>query len=433
MVTGTRVDRRDVAAPPPSGRDILLLAQIVDLVRTGVANTRPELEQATGLGRTVVNERLREGMDLGVLEEGGTAQAERGRPSRTVRFRSEAGLILSASFADNSVWAAVSDLDGTALLRSTADADVLQGPDVVLPIVHGQFESLLKRVAHGRSVWGVALGLPGPIDFTSGRMVAPPIMHGWDGYDVRGWFRNRYEAPVWVDNDDNLRAFGEWALDQPRDARDLLYVEIGEGIGSGLITGGRVHRGDTGAAGDIGHFRVTDDPTAVCRCGRTGCLAAVASGWGLSRILTAAAERGESPMLADLLARNGHILGLELRDAIAAGDPVTMAAVRRAARFTGLTVGGLVNFANPGTLVLGGTALLGSDVFFETFKAAVLEQAIELAAHDLVIRPSTADFEVGTVGGALLVARRLFRQDALQLWLAAGTPIGSAVRIQQLV
>jgi predicted NBD/HSP70 family sugar kinase len=429
-MTSTSADRRESA--PPSGRDILLLAQIVDLVRTGVANTRPELEQATGLGRTVVNERLREGMDLGILDEGGTAQAERGRPSRTVRFRSEAGVILSASFADNSVWAAASDLDGTALARISADADVLDGPDVVLPIVHEQFQALLKRVARGRSVWGVALGLPGPVDFASGRMVAPPIMHGWDGYDVRGWFRNRYEAPVWVDNDDNLCAFGEWAIDQPRNVRDLLYVEIGEGIGSGLVTDGRLHRGDTGAAGDIGHFRVTDDPTAVCRCGRVGCLAAVASGWGLSRILTAAAERGESPMLAELLAKEGRIAGHELNKAIVAGDDVTMAAVRRAARLTGLTVAGLVNFANPGTLVLGGSALQGSDVFFETFKAAVLEQTIELAARRLVIRPSTADFQVGTVGGALLVARRLFRQQALQLWLAAGTPIGSAVRIQQL-
>lgn len=430
-MTSTSLDRREGTAPP-SGRDILLLAQIVDLVRTGVANTRPDLEQATNLGRTVVNERLREGMDLGILEEGGTAQAERGRPSRTVRFRSEAGLILSAGFADNSVWACVSDLDGTSLARVSADADVLDGPDVVLPIVEEQFRTLLKRVARGRAVWGVALGLPGPVDFASGRMVAPPIMHGWDGYDVRGWFRNRYEAPVWVDNDDNLRAFGEWAMDQPHDQRDLLYVEIGEGIGSGLVTGGRLHRGDTGAAGDIGHFRVTEDPTALCRCGRTGCLAAVASGWGLSRILTAAAQRGESPMLADLLAREGRIAGHELAAAITAGDPVTMAAVRRAARLTGLTVAGLVNFANPGTLVLGGSSLRGTDVFFDTFKAAVLEQTIELAASRLVIRPSTADFEVGTVGGALLVVRRLFRQDALQLWLGAGTPIGSAVRIQQL-
>jgi predicted NBD/HSP70 family sugar kinase len=404
----------------------------VDLVRTGVANTRPELEQATGLGRTVVNERLREGMDLGILEEGGIASAERGRPSRTVRFRSEAGVILSAGFADNSVWAAISDLDGASLARASADADVLDGPDVVLPIVEKQFRTLLKRAGRGRSVWGVALGLPGPVDFATGRMVAPPIMHGWDGYDVRGWFRNRYEAPVWVDNDDNLRAFGEWTIDQPRDVRDLLYVEIGEGIGSGLVTGGRLHRGDTGAAGDIGHFRVTDDPTAVCRCGRVGCLAAVASGWGLSRILTAAAERGESAMLAGLLAQEGRIAGHELAKAIIAGDEVTMAAVRRAARLTGLTVAGLVNFANPGTLVLGGSALRGSDVFFETFKAAVLEQTIELAASRLVIRPSTAEFEVGTVGGALLVVRRLFRQDALHLWLAAGTPIGSAVRIQQL-
>jgi predicted NBD/HSP70 family sugar kinase len=430
-VTTASTDRRDAA--PPSGRDVLLLAQIVDLVRTGVAITRPDLEQATGLGRTVVNERLREGMDLGILEEGGVAQAERGRPSRTVRFRAEAGLILSAGFADNSVWVSVNDLDGTSLARTSADADVLDGPDVVLPVVEAQFQSLLKRTGRGRSVWGIALGLPGPVDFASGRMVAPPIMHGWDGFDVRGWFRNRYEAPVWVDNDDNLRAFGEWAVDQPHDVRDLLYVEIGEGIGSGLVTGGRLHRGDTGAAGDIGHFRVTDDPTAVCRCGRTGCLAAVASGWGLARILTEAAERGDSPLLAELLEREGRIAGLELAAAIAAEDPVTLDAVRNAARHAGLTVAGLVNFANPGTLVLGGSALRGTDVFFDTFKAAVLEQTIELAAQRLVIRPSSDEFEIGTVGGALLVVRRLFRPDAMQLWLGAGTPIGSAVRIQQLV
>ncbi|MDH2444870.1 ROK family protein [Amnibacterium sp. CER49] len=431
-MTSTNLDRREGAAPP-SGRDILLLAQIVDLIRTGVANTRPDLEQATSLGRTVVNERLREGMDLGILEEGGTAQAERGRPSRTVRFRAEAGLILSAGFADNALHAALSDLDGTALARSVADADVLDGPDVVLPVVQREFQALLKRAGRGRPVWGVALGLPGPVDFASGRMVAPPIMHGWDGYDVRGWFRNRYEAPVWVDNDDNLRAFGEWAIDQPDDVRDLLYVEIGEGIGSGFVTDGRLHRGDTGAAGDIGHFRVTDDPTAVCRCGRIGCLAAVASGWGLSRILTRAAERGESAMLAELLATEGRIAGHELAKAIAASEPVTMAAVRRAARLTGLTVAGLVNFANPGTLVLGGSALRGTDVFFDTFKAAVLEQTIELAARRLVIRPSTADFEIATLGGALLVARRLLHPQSLQLWLGAGTPIGSAVRIQELV
>lgn len=429
-MTSTSVDRRDAA--PPSGRDILLLAQIVDLVRTRVANTRPELEQATGLGRTVVNERLREGMDLGILEEGGTAPAERGRPSRTVRFRAEAGLILSASFVDSSLRAVASDLNGATLARADAEADVLDGPDAVLPVVHKAFQTLLRRLGRGRTVWGIALGLPGPVDFATGRMVAPPIMHGWDGYDVRGWFRSRYEAPVWVDNDDNLSAFGEWAIDQPNDVRDLLYVEIGEGIGSGLVTDGRLHRGDTGAAGDIGHFRVTDDPTAICRCGRVGCLAAVASGWGLSRILTEAAERGESPMLTAILREQGRITGFDVGRATTAGDPTTVEAVRRAAHLAGLTVAGVVNFANPGVLVVGGSALRGSTIFYDTFTAAVREQTIELAAHRLVIRPSSAEFEVGTLGGALLVTRRLFQPQALQLWLGAGTPIGSAVRLQEL-
>ncbi len=427
----TSADRRDWPAPP-SGRDILLLAQIVDLVRTGAAITRPDLEQVTGLGRTVVNERIREGVDLGILEEAGTTQAERGRPSRTVRFRSEAGLILSANFGEYSLFVSVSDLDGVALAHEEFETDVLQGPDVVLHAVNDHFQAMMKRVGRGREVWGIAIGLPGPVDFASGRMVKPPIMHGWDGYDVRGWFRSRYEAPVWVDNDVNLMAFGEWSRGEPREYRDLLFVKVATGIGSGLVTGGRLHRGDTGAAGDIGHVRVTDDPTAICRCGKVGCLAAVATAWALDRTLTAAAERGESPVLAERLAEHGRLTGLDIGHAVAQGDPAAVAAVKETGRITGVTIAGIVNFANPGVLVLGGGAVRESPVFFEAFREAVLDQAIELASSRLVIRRASLDFEEGSIGGALLVARRLFRPQSLQLWLAAGTPIGSAVRIQEL-
>ncbi|SFO60931.1 Sugar kinase of the NBD/HSP70 family, may contain an N-terminal HTH domain [Geodermatophilus obscurus] len=415
---------------PPSARDVLVLAQIVDLVRTGVAVTRPELESATGLGRTVVNERLREGIDLGVLAEvHPLGTGSRGRPSRAVRLRTEAGLVLSASLGAVSLHAAVSDLAGTELAHRFERIDVQDGPEAVLRRVEVQFAELLAAVPE-RPVWGIAIGLPGPVDVASGRVTAPPMMPGWDGMDVRGRFAARYAAPVFVDNEVNLMALGEWERGIPRDRRDLLFVKVATGVGSALVTGGRLHRGDSGAAGDIGHVRVTDDPTALCRCRKTGCLEAVAGGWALIRQLTAYARADRTPILAECLARTGRITGEDIGAATAAGDEVARAAVARAGRITGTAIAGIVNFANPGTLVLGGGVLRSGPLFFEAFERAVFEGTIELAARTLSIRTSSLDPREGTTGGALLVSDALFRPSALPLWLASGSPLGAAPQLQ---
>ncbi|MGY1686567.1 ROK family protein [Geodermatophilus sp. SYSU D00867] len=415
---------------PPSARDVLVLAQIVDLVRTGVAVTRPELEAVTGLGRTVVNDRLREGVDLGVLAEvDPLATGSRGRPSRAVRLRTEAGLVLSASLGAVSLHAAVSDLAGTGLAHRFERIDVRDGPERVLSRVEALFGDLLAAVPQ-RPVWGVAVGLPGPVDVATGRVIAPPMMPGWDGADVRNRFGVRYDAPVWVDNEVNLMALGEWERGTPRERRDLLFVKVATGIGSALVTGGRLHRGDSGAAGDIGHVRVTDDPSAVCRCGKTGCLEAVAGGWALVRRLTGEARAGRSPVLAECLARTGRITGEDIGAATAAGDEAARAAVARAGRVTGTAVAGIVNFANPGTLVLGGGVLRSGPQFFAEFERAVYDGAIELAARALTVRTSSLDPREGTTGGALLVVDALFRPSVMPLWLGAGSPRTAAPRLQ---
>jgi predicted NBD/HSP70 family sugar kinase len=414
----------------PSARDVLVLTQIVDLVRAGAAVTRPELEAVTGLGRAVVNDRLREGVELGLLAElDASPSGSRGRPSRAVRFRTEAGLILSACLGDVSLHAAVTDLDGRILAREFRPIDVQDGPEPVLRIVDEVFRQLLCGLDGALPAWAVAIGLPGPIDYANGRVVDPPVVPGWAGFDVRTWFASRYALPVWVDNEVNLMALGEWERGVPQERRDLLFVKVGTGIGSGLVTDGRLHRGDSGAAGDIGHVRVTDDPAASCRCGRTGCLEAVAGGWALVRVLTEHARSGASPLLADRLAASGRITGEHIGQASAAGDPLVLSAVRTAGRVTGTAIAGVVNFANPGVLVLGGGVIRSSPVFFDEFRRAVLEQTIEPASRRLTIRTASLDFAEGITGAALLATENLLRPDSLRIWLADGTPVGATAEL----
>jgi len=417
--------------PSPSARDILVLAQIVDLVRAGTATTRPELEAITGLGRTVVNDRVREGVDLGVLAEVEAAPSgqRRGRPSRSIRFRTEAGVILAASLGEVSLHAAVTDLDGRDLAREFRSIDVADGPEKVLAAVSASFRRLLQKLDGPAPVWAIGIGVPSPTDYGTGRIVTPPTIPGWAGFDVRSWFAARYDAPVWVDNEVNLRALGEWQRGEPQERRDLLYVKVATGIGSGLVTDGRLHRGDSGAAGDIGHVRVTDDPAALCRCGKTGCLEALAGGWSLVRTLTERAQAGDIPFLADRLAAQGTLTAEDIGQATTAGDEIVRSAVTTAARVTGTAIAGVVNFANPGTLVLGG-GVLRAGLFFEEFRQAVLDAGIELATQNLTIRPASLEDTEGTTGAALLAAENLLRPAALRIWLGDGSPIASAAELQ---
>jgi predicted NBD/HSP70 family sugar kinase len=339
-------------------------------------------------------------------------------------------VILAASLGEVSLHAAVTDLDGRDLVREFRSIDVQNGPEAALRAVHDSFRRLLRKLGDPVPVWAVSVGLPGPMDYPTGRVVTPPTIPGWAGFDVRSWFADRYDAPVWVDNEVNLMALGEWERGEPQERRDLLYVKVATGIGSGLVTNGRLHRGDSGAAGDIGHVRVTDDPAAVCRCGKTGCLEALASGWALVRSLTERARVGESPVLAARLAEAGRLTGEDIGRATAAGDEVVRAAVTTAARVTGTAIAGVVDFANPGTLVLGGGVIRWSPLFFDEFRQAVLDGAIELATRSLTIRPASLQFTEGTTGAALLAAENLLRPAALQMWLADGSPVGAAERLQ---
>ena len=144
----------------------------------------------------------------------------------------------------------------------------------------------MKFPVQPSEVRGVGVGVPGPVAFSRGEPVAPPIMPGWDGFSVPNWFGKHYEAPVLVDNDVNIMALGEhWT--HWRDIEHLLYVKIGTGIGCGIVAGRRIHRGAQGAAGDIGHVRLAGHDEVVCRCGNIGCLEAVAGGRALASNLTA--------------------------------------------------------------------------------------------------------------------------------------------------
>jgi glucokinase-like ROK family protein len=399
------------------------LVHVLDEIRLGRSRSRSELVERTGLGRAIVSQRVGELVERGLVVEGDPGPSTGGRPPRQLTFRADAGHLLVADLGATSVDVALTTLDGRILGHHDEPAEIESGPDVGLARVEELFDQLIAttHAVPGR-LWGIGIAVPGPVEFATGRPISPPIMPGWDGYPIRERFAARHGAPVWVDNDVNVLALGEWRSGVAAGHDDVVVIKIGTGIGAGIISGGRLHRGAQGSAGDVGHIQVTDDPAVVCRCGNIGCLEALAGGGALGWAGEAAARDGRSARLRTALDQRGRVTAEDVARAASSGDPVAVAMLQTAGRRVGSMLASVVNFFNPSMVVIGGGVANSPDQLLASIRETVYRRSLPLATRDLLIQRSSLGGLAGVIGASSMVMDELFARDAIGQWLAAGDP-----------
>lgn len=406
------------------------LVSVLRLLRTGQASTRPELVRLSGLGRALVNQRVNEAIDYGIVREGDFGPSTGGRAPRQIHFLADAGIVLCAELGATGMTAGVSDLAGRIRDVREEPCDISDGPDALLKRLEQIFDELIRarrKTAKGKTsppVWGIGIGVPGPVEYATGRPISPPIMPGWDQYPIRGRLAERYGAPVFVDNDVNLMALGELANGGGPQAENFLFVKIGTGIGAGLVSAGKLHRGAQGCAGDIGHVMVENEESQLCRCGKSNCLEALAGGFALARDGLAAAKSGSSPLLESVLAATGDVSAADVAAAAHRGDAASVALMTRSAQLVGATLARIVNFFNPSMIVLGGGVTESGDQYAATIRHVIYERSLPLATRDLVFtRSATAD-RIGLSGAAAMVMDELFEETRIEAWIEDGSPVG---------
>ena len=385
--------RTPVGSSSPTSAGALLSA-----IRDGTAATRADLARYAGLARSTVAQRVDALLAAGLVYEAGGSASTGGRPPTVLAFNDSAGVVLAADLGATHARVAASDLSGAPFAEAAGDIDIARGPEEVLGWASERFAELLEESGHAASeVYGIGVGVPGPVEFASGRPFNPPIMPGWDGYSIPGWFQSDYDAPVLVDNDVNLMARGEHWIHW-REIEHLLLVKVGTGIGCGIVASGRIHHGALGAAGDIGHIRATLENVA-CKCGNIGCLEAVAGGQALARRLAAAG--------ADT-ANSRDVVAL-----VRAGDATATRMVREAGRSLGEVLAGTVNFFNPAVIVIGGDIAEAQTPLLAGAREGIFSRSPALATRDLRIVPCQLGDRAGVIGAAIMVIDRVLAPEAI--------------------
>ncbi|MFN8590628.1 MAG: ROK family protein [Thermomicrobiales bacterium] len=392
------------------------IADIVALLRQRGPVTRPMVVRETGLGRAVVAQRLADLQASGLIVGCGSEASSGGRPPRQLMFNAALGHVLVADLGATSIDVAAADLAGRILVRRSEEADIASGPEPILHRVEQLFDDIVQAAIDlpGR-LWGIGIGIPGPVEFSTARPVSPPIMPGWDGYLIRARLSGRYGAPVWVDNDVNVMALGERAEGIGQNCDDMIFVKIGTGIGAGIVSHGTLQRGAQGSAGDVGHIQVIADPAVVCRCGKIGCLEAIAGGGALGRTATRVATQGESAALAAVLAKQGIVTARDVAEAARHGDQISILLLREAGRYVGQMLAAAVNLLNPALIVIGGGVAESGDVLISSVREVIFGRSTALATRHLRILQSILGDRAGITGAAVMVLDELFARDRFQL------------------
>jgi glucokinase-like ROK family protein len=366
--------------------------------------SRAQLTKAMGSSRGKVLTEVARLIEAGLLAEEGLAESEGGRPSTLIGIPRSAGLLVAVDIGATSINAALTTLGSEILACRGEPADVRFGPQPVLGRVKALVAELLEEQGASREdILAVGVGVPGPVEQATGLLTVPPIMPGWDRFPIRDVLVKEFAAPVFVDNDVNIMALGEHWGGVAKGVDDVIFVKIGTGIGSGIIIGGRIHRGTQGCAGDLGH--VTVEPNGpTCTCGNRGCLEAMAAAPAMVRQAERCARERESGVLAEMLAEEGELTTRDIGEAARRGDNCALDIIRRSGRLVGQTLASVVSVLNPSMIVIGGGVSHIGNTLLAEIRGAVYQRSLPLATRNLPVVMSELDDVAGVVGASVMAA-----------------------------
>jgi predicted NBD/HSP70 family sugar kinase len=379
------------AGQPPVG-PATSAGHILQLLRSNPAGfSRAELLEITGMARSTLYERLDALFAAGLAYESTPLRSQRGRPPRALRFDDRDKLVLALEIGHTHAGIHLLSLNQDIVASARVPVEIRQPQEgVVSKVIE---ESL--RLLDGRQLVGAGVGLPAPVDPLHRLGLERTVLAHWDLQRLQEVMEARLDCPVLLENDARSMAVGE--VREPLES--LVAVKVSTGVGSGIIVRGALVRGAHGAAGDIGHVRIPEAAGRRCRCGRDGCLAAVASG----RALLA------SPQLA------GYRNLRQLVDAYDS-DPAVRSAVAEAGRVLGRALAATVGTLNPGRVAIGGLVGVLPD-FLLACRGQILEDAFEPSLVDLEVVP--ADSRTATaVGLCRLVEESLYAPERVEQLLA---------------
>ncbi len=252
------------------------------------------------------------------------------------------------------------------------------------------------------NIEGIGFDFPGQIDYKNGIVRLAPNIPGWVNIPIAKIIEDEFKIPTRIDNDVHCAALGELNFGAGKGCENFICMTVGTGIGSGIVINGKLVRGASNAAGELGHIKLQMHEGPLCGCGDHGCLEAFASGPSIVAMAEEYILGGKSTKFREL-ASGGEITPFIVAEAAKQGDPVARRIFARIGEYIGFGLSSVVNLLNPEKIIIGGGVADAGDILLDPIKETIKKRAMVVAGSAVEIVPAKLGNTAGVIGASLLI------------------------------
>lgn len=388
--------------------------KILGLIRDYGTISRAELVTKSGLSAPtvtrIVNSLITE--EKLVLSVG-VGSSNGGRPPVLLKFNGEKNYVIGIDLGATAIRGVLSDLNGKFLEDIEITTRLEAGFDEIMEDVAAMIRELAesKKKSARSVVYGVGIAVAGLIDMKENIVEYSPVFN-WYKVDIVEALEKKVGIPVIFDNVTRLMALGGLCFGKGQRSRNFICVNVGYGIGSGIIANGELLTGSNGFAGEFGHMTIDKDSDIQCSCKKYGCLEALASGKAIALTAQSRLARGQKSLLNDMCGDEISKVNTKMvADAANQGDELALNVFKRAMEYIGIGVANLVNLFNPEMIVIGGGVSMAGDIFFDTIKEVVTKHVMQSGPRDLNIYPVAHGENAALMGAFALILNKVLNLE----------------------
>ncbi len=343
-------------------------------------------------------------VEMGYLAERGKFESSSGRRPSMYGLNPEAGYFVGIDVGQSSLSVAVTDFPGRVVhIDHLLPYKLVNTEASVLEMCRTVMDSLRKSDVDISKVRSYGVNLTGRVNHNSGVSYSYFID---EEKPIRKILEQGFGETVSVENDSHGMAYGEYMSGIAGDAGNILFLNVGWGLGMGMVLDGGMFYGKSGFSGEVGHFPMLDN-NQRCRCGKIGCLETGASGFALHRLVMERIRQGQASSLTEKYNKGEDVSLDDILDAISKEDVVAIECIEEVGATLGRAVAGLINIFNPDMVIVGGRLSAAERYLMPPLKYAVNKYSLNLVNNDTIIKASRLKETAGAIGASLLAKSRM--------------------------
>ena len=385
-------------------------AVVLDILRRYAPLSRAELAARTGLNRGTVSIIVNNLIEEGFVQETDLQSSKIGRPGMLLMLNPKGGFAVGLEIGVDFISVILTDFVANVLWRSRVLSDPEE--DQIRVIDHASDltqQAIDVGVEQGLRPLGIGMGVPGLVDIRQGKLVFAPNLQ-WINVPLRLMWSQRFDQPIFIENEANAAALGEYYFGVARGVDNFIYLSTGIGLGGGVLIGGKLFRGSSGYAGEVGHMTV-DSEGELCACGKRGCWETKVGPRAVLQRVRKILVNGPPSITNDLAGGDlDHITFDIVVQAARSGDPVALEALQDVGKYLGIGVANLVNIFNPELIVLGGALSLANDLLLPVIRGTVCESALRPPCENIHFEASAHGADACVMGAVALVLDDILRE-----------------------